>query len=325
MQSIIPFFIQSLGDVSFVVHDVEFTEALMSTEYLQPVTLNENHDEMVTGLDYSESEPFDNISEDIIFSKDFILQKNHAEFGLQGYLKTVADISLTGSGSRETIVTGVEFKITKMADRKRDEVILTGKYDLAEPLVNVSYTKLTPVSVALNLPITSKVKESEELYLTINVYGYVSKDGDGENKVYLVHGRGEKSSYVVLPLVLYNDDGPAAPKTIFVDYDSRSVKDYEAVIEELGAGTVHILNIKSASSAFGISIQIDDNNELRRSYSDLNDDTDELGGISAYYHNGYYVISVSDLKFRDKIKVGPYTTAGGSLTFEKIQGKFEVI
>lgn len=325
MQSITPYYIQSLGDISFIVHDVEFTEALMGAGYLQPDTLNENTDEMIPGLDYSESKPFDNISEDVVFSKNFILQKNHAKFGLLGYLKTVAAISLTGSGSRETAVTGVEFLITKIADRKRDEVILKGRYDFAEPLVNVSSTKLAPISAAINLPITSKVMKSEELYLTINVYGYVSKGGDGENKVYLIHSRGEKDSYVVLPLIVYDEDGPAAPRTVFVDYESRPVKDYEAVIEEVGVGAVHILNIKSASSAFGVSIQIDDNNELRRSYTDLNGDTDELDGLSAYYHNGYYVISVSDLKFRDKIKVGPYTTAGGSLTFERLQGKYEVI
>ena len=325
MQSISPYYIQSLGDISFIVHDVEFTEALMRDEYLQPVILNENTGEMIPGLDYSESEPFDNISEDVIFSKDFILQKNHAEFGLHGYLKTVATISLAGSGSRETIVTGVEFVLTKMADRKRDEVILTGKYDFVEPLVNMSSAKLDPVSVALNLPITSNVSESEELFLTINMYGYVSKEGSGDNKVYLVHGRGEKDSYVVLPLIVHDDDIPAAPQTNFVDYDIRSIKDYVAVIDEVGAGTVHILNIKSASSAFGISIQIDDNNELRRSYSDLNNDTDELCDISAYLHDGFYIISVSDLKFRDKIKVGPFNTAGGSLTYEKIQGKFEVV
>jgi hypothetical protein len=119
MQSIIPFYVQSLGDISFVVQGVEFTEALMSTEYLQPVTLSDSTDSMIPGLDYSESEPFDNITEDVVFSKDFILQKNHPEFGLLGYLKTVAAISLTGSGSRETVVTAVEFIITKIADKKR--------------------------------------------------------------------------------------------------------------------------------------------------------------------------------------------------------------
>lgn len=309
----------------YVVYGVEFTEALMSIEYLQPFSLNENTGDIIPGLDYSESEPFDNISEDIIFSKNFILQQNPVEFGLRGYLKAVANISLTGSGSRETVVTGVEFILTKMADRKRDEVILTGKYDFAEPLVNISSTKLDPVSVALNLPITSKISESEKLFLTINMYGYVSKEGDGDNKVYLVYVRGEKDSYVVLPLVVRDEDIPLNPQTVFVDYDSRAVKDYEAIIDEEGAGTVHILNIKSASSAFGISIQIDNNNELRRSYSDLNNDTDELCDISAYLHDGFYIISVSDLKFRDKIKVGPYNTAGGSLTYEKIQGKYEVV
>lgn len=325
MQSISTFYIQSLGDISFVVHDVEFTEALVGDEYLQPVIFNKNTGEMIESLDFSESEPFDNISEDVVFSKDFILQQNCAEFGLLGYLKTVATISLTGSGSRETVVTGVEFVLTKMADKKRDEVILTGKYDFAEPLVNVSSVKLDPVSVALNLPITSKISESEELFLTINMYGYVSKEGDGDNKVYLVHGRGEKDSYVVLPLVIYDEDDGADPQTVFVDYDSRSIDGYEAVIDEVGAGTVHLLNLKSASDAYGISIQIDNNNELRRSYTDLNNDTDELCDISAYLHDGFYIISVSDLKFREKIKVGPYNTAGGSLTYEKIQGKFEVV
>lgn len=325
MQSISPYYIQSLGDISFIVHDVEFTEALMGDEYLQPITLNENTGEMVLGLDYSESDPFDNISEDVVFSKDFILQKNYAEFGLLGYLKTVATISLTGSGSRETIVTGVEFVLTKMADKKRDEVILTGKYDFVEPLVNISSVKLDPVSVALNLPITSNISESEELFLTINMYGYVSKDGDGDNKIYLVHGRGEKDTYVVLPLVIYDEDGGADPQTVFVDYDSKSIDGYEAVIDAVGAGTVHILNMKSASDAYGISIQIDKNNELRRSYTDLNNDSDELCDISAYLHDGFYIISVSDLKFRERIKVGPYNTAGGSLAYEKIQGKYEVV
>jgi hypothetical protein len=206
-----------------------------------------------------------------------------------------------------------------------NDIILRGKYDFAEPLVNVSSSMQTPLSVALNLPITSKVTESEELVLTINMYGYVSKEGSGDNTVLLVHARGETDSYVVLPLIVPGDDSRAAAASVFVDYDNRDVKNYEAVIDEEGAGTVHILNIKSASSDFGISIQIDDNNELRRSYSDLHSDTDELCDISAYLHDGYYIISVSDLKFKHRIKVGPYNTEGGSMTYAKIQGKFEVV
>lgn len=113
--------------------------------------------------------------------------------------------------------------------------------------------------------------------------------------------------------------------TILLDLNNKRIYKYEEVINKTGRGIVHSIGIKSASSAFGISIQIDDNNELRRSYSDLNDDTGELCGISAYINGGFYIISISDLKFRDKIKVGPFNTAGGSLTYEKIQGKFEVV
>ena len=138
-------------------------------------------------------------------------------------------------------------------------------------------------------------------------------------------GRKGGSSTPIKTLERSQPEIPVAPRTIFVDHDSRKIDNYEAVIDTRGAGTVHNLNIKSASSAFGISIQIDENNEFRRSYSNLNSDSDELCDMSAYPNGGYYIIAVSDLKFRDKIKVGIYNTEGGSLTYEKIQGKYEVV
>lgn len=116
------------------------------------------------------------------------------------------------------------------------------------------------------------------------------------------------------------DEGPS---TKYILFQNRSIKGREYLIDKKGAGTVHSLTAKSTVSTFGLIIEIDEEEVLQKTFTELEYISDEIDGISTYYRDGVYVISVYNLKFNKSIKTGFYTTSGRA-TFSMINGKYEM-
>ena len=112
--------------------------------------------------------------------------------------------------------------------------------------------------------------------------------------------------------------------TILLDLNNKRIYKYEEVINKTGRGIVHSIGIKSASSAFGISIQIDNNPEYRKTSAEVKEDSETLTDMSAYFDNDYYYLSVANLKFKKSIKVAVYVISGTYFTFDKIHGKTDI-
>lgn len=314
------FYAQCFGDKLYKSDKNLYSHVLLSSECSQPVNLSIS-EKFADVYDYTKSDEIHNVKEAVVLQKDFILVEELKNIELDGLVKAVASVSCAGDESHTTTITAVEF-IVKSIDKRQEKVILTEKYNFANPISNISRSYTSPVSATMDRFINRIMKKDESLILTIKVHG-MSDSEEGDNRVVLIHPRGEDDTHLVLP-VKYLAEKELEKSTFIVDYDNRVINNYEAIIDKVGAGVVHNFVIKSTSSLFGVSIIINEDKEYKKSMSELIDISDELSQISAYYLDSYYHLSISNIKFNKSIKFGVYATSGGSFTFKKIHAKYEV-
>ena len=112
--------------------------------------------------------------------------------------------------------------------------------------------------------------------------------------------------------------------TILLDLNNKRIYKYEDLIHKTGKGIVHSIGIKSASAGYGISIRIDDNQEYRKTFTEIKEDSEILTDMSAYFEDDNYYLSVANLKFKKSIRIAVYVVSGTYFTFDKIYGKTDI-
>lgn len=316
------YYAQTFGDRTFEVDRKVFSHVLLEKTFLQPDNLC-SADEFVSVYDYTESELLNNPKETAVLHKEFILLNKPENLKLSGLLKFVAAVACKGDGTNDTIITGVKFAI-KSVGHGSDKTIIKERHSFSSPVRNNSTKYGSVVSAVVDVNILREIEINDSLVLSITVYGMVATQSGGNGRVAILHPRGESSTYVVLPVIEMEEDVITGSSTRFVDYDNRVINSYEKIIDTDGSGVVHGLSFKADNSGYGISIMVDDSPEFKENYSDLNAVSDELSQMSAYYRSGYYIINVSNIKFNRHYLIAVYATAGGSFTFKKIHGKYEI-
>lgn len=104
-------------------------------------------------------------------------------------------------------------------------------------------------------------------------------------------------------------------QTYIYEKDSHYVRSALNILNLDGSGTIEEILIKSKSNDFTIVINIDDMPEYQRTWSELNEISEDLDGVVAVNRSGTYIVKLSNIHFKHNIKMMLST---GGITLDKI-------